>query len=122
MIRKRAPQRFVAWLALAAMWLVAFAPVISQTLLAAPATGIESGWCGAHPPPVTPDSPQPPVANPCGYCDLLGHNPVLLGVARVAALPPLATYSPPVRRQALHAPTQPPRIHAPRGPPLLANA
>ncbi|HET6804764.1 MAG TPA: DUF2946 family protein [Frateuria sp.] len=63
------------------------------------------------------DPPGAPTTTRCGYCDLLGHMPVLLGVASLPVLSPL----PPARSGgALPAPRQtgrPVLAAAPRGPP-----
>lgn len=99
------------------MWLVVLAPVVSQTLYATAATA-ESGWCGTNPPLTSsPGHPHDPAAELCGYCDLLGHSPVLIGVARLPALTPATAFIPPPRREMAQAPPPPLRSAAPRGPP-----
>lgn len=64
-----------------------------------------------------PAAPGVPVTTRCGYCDLLGHMPVLLAFARLPVFAPL----PPVRSgPAIPAPRRSVRgvlVPAPRGPP-----
>jgi hypothetical protein len=119
----RASKRFLTWLALAAMWLVVLAPVVSQVRFADSAAASESGWCGTHAPsPLESGHPHAPAAKLCGYCDLFGHSPVLLGVSRLVAPTPVAVHAPLPRSHAPHLPLRSLRFAAPRGPPLFLDA
>src|SRR5579859_7024886 len=65
----------VAWLGLIAMWLVVFAPLVSQLLVASRADEPVSAICSA----VDSDAPAAHHASPdktaaCGYCDFLAHH------------------------------------------------
>jgi len=118
--RSRTHRRFVAWLAIAAIWLTIVAPVISQTLPAAWALPDLGPWCGGHAyDTTTPSAPSTPdhLLDKCGYCGLLSESPTLASVAwlptvlpPLAAMPPFETVAPPwTRLSSLAA--------APRGPP-----
>nr|WP_165583142.1 DUF2946 domain-containing protein [Dyella soli] len=124
LIRNKAQRGYVAWLAMAALWLLVVAPSISRAL--PPAwTGPDLGaWCTGHglseqhPSPSSPDAPGPH-ADPCGYCVLLGHSPLLAAAPVVApaalAMPPLR----PAAVPALHGHALPLLSANPRGPPSI---
>lgn len=127
-LKRAAQQRFVAWLALAAMALLVLMPVISRTMPDVPMMGMGTD-CSmdmshanghANHQHGMPGHPDDPTAH-CGYCVLLTHTPaVAMGIALL-----LAPAEPPT----LSAPAiQPRRVTSvpllsasPRGPPLLAN-
>ncbi|WP_430390073.1 DUF2946 domain-containing protein [Dyella sp. 20L07] len=98
--RSRTPRRFVAWLAVAAMWLLVAAPTVSRTLPSAWSWPDLGAWCTGHglsdQHPAAPSSPDDPAlhADKCDYCALLGHSPLLTGGASAVSvttwLPPLA--------------------------------
>ncbi len=105
---------------MAAMWLTIAAPVVSQTLATRGFNlgGEHAGHMG-HP-----SSPHPhaPVVETCGYCGLLGHNPVLGGVAW---LPPVLPPTADIHSDRSDTPRwvpHSPLAAAPRGPPMLVNA
>jgi hypothetical protein len=122
-LKRAAQQRFVAWLALAAMSLLVLMPVLSRTMsVDAPMMGIDAGCNMAmdhadhHGMPSHPDDPTAH----CGYCVLLTHTPVVgMGMAVLLAPANLPTLSP---QTAEHrsAPPAPLLSAHPRGPPLLA--
>lgn len=81
--RRTTQRSWVAWLATIALWLTIVAPVISQTLPAAPSLDL-GAWCTGHGlSDQHPAAPGDPLAHTerCGYCGLLGHSPLLPGVA-----------------------------------------
>ena len=128
MSRRVIQRRFVAWLAIAAMALVAFAPGISQYLVAAHAMSSVDALCpehaalahSGHSDHGTPDKQAGEHGDACGYCTLLSHSPATPTVFR------LPTIAMPVRAD---APILVPAIHSdgavilsaqPRGPPLFS--
>ena len=102
--KRAAQQRFVAWLALAAMALIVLMPVLSRTMPAdasmmGMAMTMDAG-CGMdmahadHAHPGMPGHPDDPTAH-CGYCVLLTHTPAVgMGVAVLPALIDLPTLAP----------------------------
>jgi hypothetical protein len=125
-LKRAAQQRFVAWLALAAMALVVLMPVLSRAMPAdAPMMGMDAG-CGmasmdhADHRHGTPGHPDDPTAR-CGYCVLLTHTPVVsMGMAVLLAPADLPTLSPQTIQS--RGITAAPLLSArPRGPPLFAN-
>jgi len=66
----------VAWLGMIAMWLVVFAPLVSQWLASARADDTMGMICSA----VTSEQPtskhqgSPDPLSACGYCNLLAHH------------------------------------------------
>nr|WP_284733841.1 MULTISPECIES: DUF2946 domain-containing protein [unclassified Dyella] len=114
----------IAWLAFAAMWLLVAAPPISQVLAAAPVMAMADGamHCDEHAGHGGDASPHPSSLDKCGYCDLLGHSPV---VSSVAWLPPATPPSPYRLPWFLSAPRTSRTLllsAAPRGPPADLNA
>ncbi len=117
--RRTTRRRGIAWLASVALWLSIVAPVISQALPAA--SGFDLGaWCTSHGLDehhhAAPGEPMAPLDH-CGYCGLLGHSPLLPGVASLelpaADLHDLAPAAP-----AAQAAPRPRVLSAPaRGPP-----
>jgi Protein of unknown function (DUF2946) len=130
-LKRAAQQRFVAWLALAAMALIVLMPAISRSMPAdMDMGGMDMGamagmnadcpMAGHHHRQAMPGDPSDPTAR-CGYCVLLAHNPVtgfasalLWSPIEVPALVPQAAI---VRS----APVVPLLSARPRGPPLLVN-
>lgn len=97
----RSRNRMTAWLGLIAMWLVVFAPVVSQMLVSNRANDPFTVLCSALQPrtqslasPSTQTSPAPvhlsheDAFGACGYCHLLEHHVALPGIAVVE--PPAA--------------------------------
>ncbi len=86
---RRTPRRFVAWLAIVALWLTIVAPVVSQTLASPLDALVSIGWCGTH----HDDGKQsPPAGYPlekCGYCGLLSGHSILPDAAPALAAGPL---------------------------------
>jgi hypothetical protein len=123
-LKRAAQQRFVAWLALAAMALLVLMPVLSRAMPDAPMMGMDAGCSmgmdhASHPHGM-PGHPDDPTAR-CGYCVLLTHTPVVaISIALLHAPADLPTLSPPIF-QSRDAAAVPLLSAAPRGPPLLAN-
>ncbi|ULU23876.1 DUF2946 domain-containing protein [Dyella terrae] len=130
LIRRRTSRRFVAWLALAAMWLLVAAPTVSRVLPAL--VSVDAGaWCANHgddhadmagmPMPGMPDMPSDPSLHmdQCGYCAMLAHTPLLSGgVVALLLAAPLPAVTPDMRAMApWHA--QPLLSANPRGPPFV---
>ncbi|WP_115776481.1 DUF2946 domain-containing protein [Paraburkholderia caffeinilytica] len=106
-MKLRAHQHAVAWLGLIAMWLVVFAPLVSQLLVASRADEPVSAICSA----VDSGAPAAHHAFPdkiaaCGYCDFLAHHVAAPGVppaglvatlsladAQVSAPPPFVPHA-----------------------------
>jgi Protein of unknown function (DUF2946) len=128
--KRAAQQRFVAWLAFAAMALVVLMPAISRSM----PTGMDMGSIGgmrADCPmgggsadhrhgPAMPGDPGDPTAR-CAYCVLLSHNPVTGFASAVLWLriEPLALT--PQAAVARSVPAAPLLSARPRGPPLRIN-
>lgn len=123
--RSGAQRRLVAGLAFVAIWLTIVAPVVSRVLPAVSVAPAASDMACAEHMGNAPDPakhPNPPTTDKCGYCNLIGHSPVLVRMAWVATLLPQASCLPSqlpdewyVRGHSLIAPT-------PRGPPRFVNA
>ncbi|QNK01493.1 DUF2946 domain-containing protein [Dyella telluris] len=142
MIRRRTSRRFVAWLAIAAMWLLVGAPTVSRVLPML-ASGESGAWCAGHAAgadlalmsdmpgmadmpgmvhmPGMPEQPGDPAQHMdhCGYCALLSHTPLLSGgVVALLLATPLPVVSPAAPASASwHA--QPLLSARPRGPPSV---
>jgi hypothetical protein len=122
--RKATHRRFVAWLAIAAIWLTIVAPVVSQTLSAEQSWPDLGAWCTDHglsdQHPSMPSDPSMHM-DKCGYCVLLGHSPLLSGSVSVALQPPLLA----IRTPSLWASgidvVEPILSANPRGPPLIGQ-
>ncbi|MEZ0603355.1 DUF2946 domain-containing protein [Paraburkholderia sp. IW21] len=97
----RSRNRMTAWLGLIAMWLVVFAPVVSQMLVSNRANQPFAALCSALQPRDLSQASPTPHASPapvhlshddafgaCGYCHLLQHHVAMPTVA--AAEPPAA--------------------------------
>ncbi|WP_267224524.1 DUF2946 domain-containing protein [Dyella silvae] len=123
MSRSRVRRRWVAWLALAAMWLAIAAPVISQTLPTAWAMPDLGPWCGGHAYDATSPStpPHDHLLEKCAYCGLLSESPTLTSTAWLPALLPLMTAMPPFETVAPPWTHLSPLAAAPRGPPGFAH-
>ena len=80
MLRKRAHRSIATWLAFLAIGLILFAPTVSRTLVfaATASAGMDMDCpmhAATHHGGQSPDTP--PASDPCGYCTLLCHSPVL---------------------------------------------
>ncbi|WP_115779691.1 DUF2946 domain-containing protein [Paraburkholderia caffeinilytica] len=97
----RSRNRMTAWLGLIAMWLVVFAPIVSQMLVSSRAHEPFAALCSALQPPgqslasqSTQGSPAPvhlshdDAFGACGYCHLLQHHVAMPSVAAIE--PPAA--------------------------------
>ena len=130
MLKRAAQQRFVAWLALAAMTLIVLMPVVSRSIpmdgMAMGTSSVSEDGCPVHAAHADhrhagmPDHPDDPTAR-CGYCELLSHTPVVgLGVALV--LPGLQHPSFFLRTTMPHdVPAEPLLSAHPLGPPLFVE-
>ena len=128
MLKRKAQQRFVAWLALAAMALIVLMPVVSRVVTAdVPMMGMSMSMGTGmhmdhadHAHPGMPAHPDDPTAC-CAYCVLLTHTPVVgMGLAVLLAPLDLPALSPQTAQLRSAAPAL--LLSArPRGPPLLAN-
>jgi hypothetical protein len=130
----RSRNRLTAWLGLIAMWLVVFAPIVSQTLASNRAQEPIAALCSALAPagPAVTDHAGAASAMPvhlshddafgaCGYCHLLQHH---------VAMPAVASTEPAVA--VVIAGTAPPALSTrftplgafpsgrPRGPPVVS--
>ena len=120
--RKPRQGKWIAWLALAALWLTLGMPVVSRSLPAGMASMDLGASCTGHGPDdhhrQAPGEPSAPT-DACGYCSLFCHSPLIAGDAGLAPLScSLAAQSP--RAVAVVAgPT--PRVAGARsrGPPSL---
>jgi hypothetical protein len=142
LIRRRTSRRFVAWLAVAAMWLLVAAPTVSRVLPSLLSSDM-GAWTAAHAlsddhasmpgmgdmpgmadmpgMPHVPDAPSDPTQHmdQCGYCAMLAHTPLLSGgVVALLLAAPLPALAPVMRTNvAWHA--QPLLSANPRGPPSI---
>jgi len=128
LIGKPGHRKWVAWLAMFAMWLTIVAPVVSQTVAATSWSPDLGGWCEGHAGLVVHSvphqtDPHAPSSDKCGYCGLLGHSPSLAGTSwqppsvvwqGACALTILPTRNAHTARVLLAA--------APRGPPVFFHA
>jgi len=127
--RKRTHSRFVAWLALAAMWLTVVMPVISRSMPNMPdGVGVmgamDHGCRGSshesskqHHPSTAPDPSS--TLDKCGYCGLFCHSPMVAGTS-LPPLPPLAFPAATLLSPAVPSGPTPHLLSAPpRGPPSL---
>lgn len=79
----RSRNRLTAWLGLFAMWLIFFAPIVSQSLVALDLNLPFVSICSASGQPASDDHSPASHLNACGYCDLLMQH----GLAPPPALP-----------------------------------
>jgi hypothetical protein len=99
----RSHNRMTAWLGLIAMWLVVFAPVVSQLLVSNRANEPFAVLCSALQPagqsvagaanrsiPAPVHLSHDDAFGACGYCHLLEHHVAMTSVAAVEPLPALA--------------------------------
>ncbi|WP_199098808.1 DUF2946 domain-containing protein [Dyella sp. ASV21] len=118
-----ASRRWVAWLALAAMWLLVVAPTLSRAMPPSWIAPDLGAWCTGHGlsthHPGGPSAPGDPGEHldRCGYCVLLGHSPLLTSgvilITAAAALPPSA----PLAQPSTHGHARLLLGARPRGPP-----
>ncbi|KVQ28102.1 hypothetical protein WL99_28555 [Burkholderia cepacia] len=95
----RPRNRLTAWLGLFAMWLIIFAPIVSQGLIAQERNSPFAPICSAESPPDAGNHVLAVHLDSCGYCDLLAHHvpapslalPPLQAVARYAIELPAAS-------------------------------
>lgn len=119
-IRGRTAHRWVAWLAIAAVWLLVAAPTVSRTLAATDAWPELGAWCTGHGlDQHHPSAPEAPGlhTDECGYCALLGHNPALTGHSAAAPMAALLPAAAPVHEAPGHWRALPWLSAHPRGPP-----
>jgi hypothetical protein len=128
--KRAAQQRFVAWLAFAAMALIVLMPVISRSMpadmdmgsMGSMTAGCSMGGVTAdhrHPPGM-PGEPSDPTAR-CAYCVLLAHNPVTGFASALVWLPIERRALAPQAAAVRSAPAAPLLSARPRGPPLRIN-
>lgn len=128
-LKRTAQQRFVAWLALAAMALIVVMPAVNRAMpMDHSMMGMSSAMDDGHASHAMharhhagmPEHPDDPTAR-CGYCVLFSHMPAL-GFGAPVILPPvyLATFTPQVELPR-GVPAAPLLSAHPRGPPLLVN-
>jgi hypothetical protein len=118
--RNSRQRKFVAWLALVAMWLTIGMPVLSQFLPNHSGSPMDLGaWCTGHGlSDHHPGAPAAPV-DKCGYCSLFCHSPLVLGHAD-AVLPPPRLSGPLFSAQTVPSGPLPRLLSAdPRGPPSI---
>ncbi|WP_428840775.1 DUF2946 domain-containing protein [Burkholderia vietnamiensis] len=63
-----------AWLGLFAMWLIIFAPIVSQGLIAQERSSPFASICSAESQPDAGNHVLAVHLDSCGYCDLLAHH------------------------------------------------
>ena len=120
-------RRVVAFLAIAALWLLVAAPVISQVLPSRSTYTELNAYCDGmagmtdHGDLAMPD-PHGGQMAVCGYCGLLGHAPTMPGAVYVAMFVP-STPLWAVPLPVAPIPATPPWLDAaPRGPPGAMHA
>jgi hypothetical protein len=127
--KRSAQQRFVAWLAVAAMALIVLMPVVSRSMpmddammgMMGATSAMHDGHAHAHHHHAgMPGHPDDPTAR-CGYCVLLSHTPAA-GFSLPVVVPPVFAAAPaPYVALPPIASTAPQLSAQPRGPPLLGN-
>ncbi|NTZ86095.1 DUF2946 domain-containing protein [Burkholderia metallica] len=70
----RPRNRMTAWLGLFAMWLIIFAPIASQGLIAQERNSPFASICSAESQPDAGNHVLAVHLDSCGYCDLLAHH------------------------------------------------
>ncbi len=125
MIRRATFQRYVAWLALAAMALIMVMPALSRSMsVDNTMSGMDAGCvmhASHHAHPGIPSYPDDPTAK-CGYCTLLDHTPVVGMGMLLLHLPTLRPASPPNAIASQAAPFARLLSARPRGPPSRIDA
>ncbi|MFP3567475.1 DUF2946 domain-containing protein [Paraburkholderia sp. SIMBA_030] len=126
----RSRNRMTAWLGLIAMWLIVFAPVVSQMLVSGRTHEPLAALCSALQPQDSLQASkagQPPVHlshddafGACGYCHLLEHHVAMTNVAPAepsvefaiasAAPPALSTHFTPLGAFPSGRPRDPPAV------------
>lgn len=105
------------------MVLLAFAPGISQCLVATHAMQSVDALCpdhAAHSGHGTPDKQMGEHGDACGYCTLLCHSPVTPTVFRLPAIAIHVRADAPIRVAAIHSDSAVVLSAEPRGPPSLS--
>jgi hypothetical protein len=119
-IRRRTAHRWVAWLAIAAVWLLVAAPTVSRSLAATDAWPQLGAWCTGHGldehHPSAPDAPGLHT-DECGYCALLGHSPALTGHVAAASVAAMLPAIAPIHETSRHGHPLSLLSANPRGPP-----
>jgi hypothetical protein len=130
----RSRNRMTAWLGLIAMWLVVFAPLVSQMLLATHAHEPVAALCSTLHPSGTDDAgliahsaPEPvhlshdDAFGACGYCHLFEHHVAMPAVAAVEPSSALALAgTPPATLSTRFTPAGAFPSGRPRAPPVVA--
>jgi|SRR5579859_777000 len=122
LIRRGAPRRFVAWLAIAAVWLLVAAPTISRSLPSAWSWPDLGAWCTGHGlSDQHPSAPGDPALHldQCGYCALLAHDPLLAGGTLAVPLAAGLSAPAPVTHAEPYWRALPLLSAHPRGPPSI---
>lgn len=70
----RSRNRMTAWLGVFAMWLIIFAPIVSQGLISHEQDSPFASICSAESQPDAGDRALAVHLDSCGYCDLLAHH------------------------------------------------
>jgi len=124
-LRKLKHRRWMAWLAMAAMWLTIVAPVVSRVLPDAQMSPALGAWCTGHGLSNQHlSSPSDPASSldHCGYCTLLGHSPLVSGDAIVFSPPALPAAAAPLLWVFRASYVEPVLSASPRGPPALRRS
>ena len=77
-------KHLTAWLGLIAMWLIVFAPLVSQLVVSAHAHEPLAAICSAVQPDNLDHHSSTPSLDACGYCDLLASHVAIPSVQPVA--------------------------------------
>ncbi|MDR5773505.1 MULTISPECIES: DUF2946 domain-containing protein [unclassified Caballeronia] len=126
-MRSRTHQRTGSLLALLAMLLITFAPMVSQLIAANTHDGVPlAELCSAHAASGdaasghhSPDALSQFDGKACGYCHFFAHTPVVPGASASFALDVPAARAIAVARTEIERPAQPFTTAQPRAPPVL---
>ena len=120
--QKKRQGKWMAWLALVALWLTIGMPVLSRSLPERMDAMELGGWCTEH---GLSDHHRTAPANPattdrCGYCSLFCHSPLIAGCAGMGVPPSALPLQSSIALAGNAGPA--PRVLSarPRGPPTLA--
>lgn len=132
MRRTREIRIFFAWLAWFALGLTIVAPVVSRTLASVTASAahgahhamdmsaqMTAGHADTHRHDNARGDHDGMLMEPCGYCSLLGHSPLLIVIAWLPGLLPRATPRQPVPTAPQRSPERSTLTAVPRGPPAF---